>query len=345
MDPTRKGSKLNINHIADLAQVSKGTVSKVLNGQKGVGEATRERVLKLVKELNYHQDASARALALQRTGILGFLIPHAAPSSLAAFFWTSVLAGITHEAAALGYNVMVLTPQREGELHDTLMQALNRGVVDGFIIGSELLDKELFSTLVLQKVPFVLLGQHSEFSHYCVDDDNDQGVRALVRHMIGRGYRRIGALLGPKQYFYVRERKDAYVGELRDHGIAWSAVGFSEYLTKDTIDVTCRLLDEHPDMDALFVASGDEFFLDAMKALRLRGKRFPEFGIAVYDDYPFLDYLSPPVTAVRQPLQESGRRAVGMLVRLIGGEAPEEKLVRLQNELIVRESCGERGPA
>jgi DNA-binding LacI/PurR family transcriptional regulator len=341
MDSSRKNPKLNISQIAELAQVSKGTVSKVLNGQKGVGEQTRERIQKLVKELNYHQDASARALALQRTGIIGFLIPHAAPSSLAAFFWTSVLAGISHQAAAMGYNVLVLTPQREGDLQGTLMQALHRGVADGFIIGSELLDKELFSTLILQKVPFVLLGQNPEFSHFCIDDDNHQGVRDLLNHMIARGYKKIGALFGPEAYSYVRERRDAYLDTLRESGITWTAEGYSEYLTQDTVEATNRLMEEHPDMDALFVGSGDEFFLDALQTLRRRGKRFPEFGIAVYDDYPFLNYLTPPVTAVRQPLQESGKRALEMLVQIIKGDPPLQKLVRLQNEIIARESCGE----
>lgn len=341
MDAARKGPKLNITHIAELAQVSKGTVSKVLNGQKGVGGPTRERILKLVKELDYHQDASARALALQRTEILGFLIPHEAPFTLSGFFWASVLAGISHQAAALGYNVMILTPQREGELHDVMTQALRRGLVDGFIIGSELLDKELFSTLILQKIPFVLLGQNPEFTHYCIDDDSPQGVRVLLEHMIARGYRRIGALFGPPEYSYVRERHGAYLETLRAHGIEWKAVGFSEYLSAKTMAATRNLLDEHPDMDALFVGSGDEFFLDAMNALRQKGKRLPGFGLSVYDDYPFLDYLTPRITAVRQPLQEMGKRAVDMLVRLVNGNPPAEALVRLQNELIVRESCGE----
>ena len=83
--------KLNINHIAEMAQVSKGTVSKALNGRSRISDATRQRILKLVNELGYQQDATARALALQKTGIIGFLIPHEAAFTQSGNYWKKAI--------------------------------------------------------------------------------------------------------------------------------------------------------------------------------------------------------------------------------------------------------------
>lgn len=336
--------KLTINQIAELAQVSKGTVSKVLNGHKGISLATRERILKLIKQLDYHPDASARALALQKTGVIGFLIPHEAANSLNGHFWTAVLSGISQQATQDGYNLMVLTTPREGDVRGVLNQLLKRSSVDGLIIGSDLLDKESLSTLVLNKVPFVLLGKNPDFQHYCVDIDSLQGTSELVTHMARQGYRKIGALFGPGNYPYVKERHRGYLEALKAEGLSWSAVAFTDYESSAIRRHLADLLDRHPDMDALCLASGGDFLYDAYPLLRQRSLVLPRFGLGVFDDYPFLELLTPRVTAVRQPLFEAGQQAVNLLGALIKGQAPEEFVVPLRPSLVVRESCGELTP-
>lgn len=333
--------KLTINQIAELAQVSKGTVSKVINGHKGISAATRERILKLIKQLDYHPDASARALALQKTGVIGLLIPHEASLSLTGHYWAVVLSGISQELAAQGQNLMVLTTPKEGDIRGALNQLLKRSTVDGLIIGSELLDKESLSTLVLHKIPFVLLGRNPEFQHYCIDIDSHHGTRSLVDHMIGQGFRKIGGLFGPGSYPYTRERAAGYRQTLQDHNLAWSAEAYCEYRPDSVRQAVTELLDRHPDLDALYLASGGDFLLETLKVLRERGRTLPQFGVGVFDDYPFFDVLNPRVTAVRQPLFRSGQEAVRLLRRLVQDDPPDQFLVQLPTELIVRESCGE----
>lgn len=336
--------KLTINQIAELAQVSKGTVSKVINGHKGISASTRERILKLIKQLDYHPDASARALALQKTGVIGFLIPHEAATSLNGHFWTIVLSGISQQAAQLGYNVMILTTPREGDIQGALNLILKRSTVDGLIIGSELLDKESLSTLVLNKIPFVLLGQNPDFQHYCVDVDSHQGTTAMINHMVTQGYRRIGALFGPGYYPYIKERYHGYVQALEAHGISWSAVAYSEYDSSTIRSNLIALLEAHPDMDALYLASGGDFLFDVFKVLRERRVRVPEFGLGVFDDYPFMELITPRITAVRQPLFLAGQQAVTLLQNLIQDTPPDQRMVQLSTELIVRDSCRELTP-
>lgn len=333
--------KLTINQIADLAQVSKGTVSKVLNGHKGISAATRDRILKLMKQLDYHPDASARALALQKTGVLGFFIPHEASAALGGPYWASVLSGISQEAARLGYSLMVLTTPREGEIRTVLNQLLKRSTVDGLIIGSELLDKEGLSALVLHRIPFVLLGKNPDFQHWCVHIDGVEGTRNLVNHMVRQGYRKIGALFGPARYPYVKERFQAYQVAVADNGLTWTASGFSAYDSPSIRSGLTALLAAHPDMDALYLASGGDFLLDACQVLKDRGLTLPGFGLGVFDDYPFLELLTPAITALRQPLFLAGQKAVTLLQCLIQGSPPDQFIVQLPTTLVVRESCGE----
>ncbi len=333
--------KLTINQIAELAQVSKGTVSKVLNGHKGISAATRERVLKLVKQLDYHPDSSARALALQKTGVIGFLIPHEAEASLSGQYWSNILAGISHQAAHEGYSLMVLTTAREGDIEGALRQILKRSSVDGLIIGSELLDKKSLSTLVADQLPFVLLGQNPEFSHHSVDVDNRQGTSLMVDHMVAQGYRRIGALFGPREYPYVQERTRGYRETLARHGLVWTAEEHSDYRSPSIHAALNNLLDRAPDMDSLFLASGGDFMFDTFHVLKDRGLTMPEFGLGVFDDYSFLDILTPRITAIAQPLTLAGETAVDLLLRLIR-ETPEgNQIIQLPTTLVARESCGE----
>jgi len=336
--------KLTINQIAELAQVSKGTVSKVLNGHKGISAATRERILKLIQQLDYHPDSSARALALQKTGVFGFLIPHQAATSLTGHYWTMALSGISQRATELGYNVMILTTPREGDIQGALNQILKRSSVDGLIIGSELVDKESLSTLVLHKIPFVLLGQNPDFQHWCVDIDSLQGTQLLIDHMARQGYKKIGALFGPTHYPYVQERHEGYLRSLESNGLKWSALAFSGYSAPSIRQNLESLLHAHPDMDALYLASGGDFLFEAYKILKERARSIPEFGLGAFDDYPFFELFTPPITAVRQPVFESGQEAVGLLQQLIQGSPPDKFLVQLKTTLVVRESCGEAIP-
>jgi len=300
--------------------------------------------LALAKELDYHPDSSARALALQRTRVLGFLIPHEAATSLTGHYWTIVLSGITQRATELGYGVLVLTTPREGDIEGALHQVLKRSSVDGLIIGSELVEPQSLETLVQRKIPFVLLGQNPNFPHWCIDIDSLDGTEQLIRHMVGQGYSRIGALFGPRHYPYVEARRRGYHNALASRGVTWAAEGSSSYDSASIRRNLTHLLDENPGMDALYLASGGDFLFDAHAVLKERGLTIPKFGLGVFDDYPFLELLTPRVTAVHQPLFAMGQEATSLLLTLLNDSPPDQYLVQLTTSLVVRESCGETTP-
>jgi DNA-binding LacI/PurR family transcriptional regulator len=314
--------KLTINEIAELAQVSKGTVSKALNGRKGVGEEKRRLIVKIAEQLEYHPNASARALASKRSLAIGLLLPQEAGVMMSGDYWSSVIAAVAEEARIRGYDLVVLSPG-PGDGSSPVGSILRRRNVDGLILSAENLDPKAVSDLALAELPFVLLGRSPGLRHYSIDVDNEAASRKIVGHLVSQGRRRIACLAGPSERHYVSERVEGYKAALREAGIAWSAVEHSTYAAEETEAAIARLLAEHPDMDALFITAGGDFILDAVDALKNADFDLSDFGMSVFDDYRFFDYLGMPISRMRQPLREIGIKAASLLFELIDGKVPE----------------------
>jgi LacI family transcriptional regulator len=333
--------KLTIKEIAEMAKVSKGTVSKALNGQPGVGPGTRERIMKLIRSLNYEPSSTAQALAFKKTGNIGVIIPHEAGFSLSGAYWSTMITSIAQRAMQFEYNLLLLTSKREGDIESAYSKALKKRSVDGLIIGSELLDKKSITALLVHEMPFVLIGRNPELSHYYVDVDNERGAYEMTCHIAEQGFTRIGLLTGPAEYHYSRERISGFRTALRERGLPDGFIAHSGYISEDTSRQT-RSLIERNRLDALFVGAGGDFMLDALRACSELGLEPPSFGLAVFDDYAFLDYMKPGITAVRQPIWELGTAAVRMLFETFQTGRPEQEQIVFPTSLVIRESCGER---
>lgn len=328
--------RLNIQEIAKIAGVSKSTVSKVINGQQGVGAERRQQILQLIETLGFYPDASARALAQNRRGILGLLIPHASDTVLGGYFWNSLLASVSRYAAEKGFAVRILTPDREGDIQGVLDPVLKSHNLDGLVIGADLVDKITLSSLIVEKIPFVLFGQNPEFSHYCVDVDNIGGATVLVQHMVSQGCRKIAAFTGPRNYPSVGERLLGYHQALDQAGIAWKADAFSPYSSALVKAELKSLVQAHPDLDGLFLAAGGEFLFDCLEVLSTLDVDYHHLTLTVFDDYPFLNFITPRISAIRQPFMEAGKACVRMLLALVEGQSLDQDRVFLSPQLILR---------
>jgi DNA-binding LacI/PurR family transcriptional regulator len=329
--------KLTINEIAELSQVSKSTVSKALNGKKGVSEEKRERIVKIAEQLDYHPNASARALASNRSLAIGLMLPCHAGSLMSGAYWSTMVATIAEEASLRGYSLLVLSPSPEvGDYGAFVESFVKRRNVDGLIVSAERLDPKIVSTLALAELPFVIIGSSPGVRHYSIDVDNEAASRKVVAHLVAKGRRRIACLAGPAGLPYVIERIEGYRSALREAGLSWSAVEHSAYDPEDAKAAIERLLEGHPDADALFFTAGGDFVLDAIDALGRLKFDLSEFGLSVFDDYRFFDRLGLPVSRLRQPLREIGLKAASLLFELIGGGVPERKEWILETQAILR---------
>jgi LacI family transcriptional regulator len=335
---------LTIKDIAAMAGVSQGTVSKVLNEAPGVGAETRSRVLKLIQDLDYYPNASAQSLVARKTGSIGVIIPHTGSYSMSSAYWPILLTAITAGAAARNLNVLLSTARSEEDV-DSAYQSILRGRrVDGLIVGAEQFRQKHLVELLFKGFPFVMVGKSPFVSHWHVDVDNAGGARSMTNHLIRLGHRRIAILAGPENYPSVPERVEGYRSAMGEAGLE-PRVHHTAYHTGAAAHCIRQLMSVEPRVDALFVAAGD-LTPAALTATSELGLVVPtDLALVAFDDHPYYEYFSPPITAVSQPIQDLGQAAFDLLFALMDGETPERRECILPTRLVIRSSCGSRRPS
>jgi DNA-binding LacI/PurR family transcriptional regulator len=330
---------MTIKDIAEMAHVSKGTVSRVINGVTGVGEETRRRVSKLIESLDFHPDASARGLAARRTNTMGFVIPHTGKYTLTSTFWPAFLTVITQEAAARGINVLLSTASSEDDVDSAFRSILRGRRIDGAVIGAEQFGQKQLAELLLKNLPFVMVGKSPHGSSYYVDVDNALGARMAGEHFISHGHSRVAILAGPDSLPYVHDRVRGIVDVYREQGLPDPVVVHCPYDTSDAMRCAQEVLVSLPSVTGIFVAAGD-LVIGTLKACAELGRSVPgDVSIVSFDDHPFFAHLSAGITAVAQPIDEIGAEAVKMLFELMAGREPERSFVIVPPRLVQRGSC------
>jgi len=330
---------VTINDVAEMAHVSKGTVSRVINGVPGVGEETRRRVLKLIESLDFHPNASARGLAARKTNTMGFVIPHTGKYTLTSTFWPMFLTIITQEAAARGINVLLSTARAEDDVDSAFRSILRGRRIDGAIIGAEQFGERQLAELLLKSFPFVMMGRSSQMSSYYVDVDNALGARMAAEHLADAGHSNIAVLAGPDWLPYVHDRIKGITDVYRERGLPDPLVVHCNYDTNEATRCVQGVLLSQPAVTAIFVAAGD-LVVGTLKACAELKMNVPnDVSLISFDDHPFFAHLSPGITAVAQPIEELGAAAVQMLFELMAGREPERKAVVIAPRLVVRGSC------
>jgi DNA-binding LacI/PurR family transcriptional regulator len=334
---------MTIKDIAEMAHVSKGTVSRVMNGAPGVGDETRHRVLKLIQSLDFHPNASARGLAARRTNTLGFVIPHTGRYSMTSMFWPVLQTSIVEQAAARGINVLLSTARSEDDIDSAFRSILKGRRIDGAIIGAEQFGEKQLAELLLKSLPFVTIGRSSSMGMYSVDVDNESGAYLAVEHLITAGHRSIAMLAGPERHLYMQDRVRGFTRAMADHGLSPVAVSSSAYRAEDAFQHALGLLTANRGLTALFVAAGD-LVIGTMKACAALDLSIPrDLSLVSFDDHPFFEQLTPAVTVVAQPVAEMGAIAVDTLLLLMDGTAPRTARAVLPPTLVARESSGPPG--
>jgi LacI family transcriptional regulator len=323
--------------IADVARqagVSIATVSRVINRTAPVAPATEARVHAAIADLNYRPSPAARRLAGGKTHVLGFLT-----TDISTPFFTPILRGIEAGAREAGFGLLIYCT--EGQPSPRPMGPHN---TDGLLVFASSLTDEELGRLHEAGFPMVLLHQSPPrgLNIPYITFENKAGARRLVDHLIEmHGYRRVAFLRGPEDQEDSYWRELGYRESLEAHGISLdpeliATGGFDKEQAQIAAE---RWLAEGIEIDAIF-AGDDESAIGVITALLRNGKRVPQdIAVAGFDDVHLADYLMPPLTTVRAPVEQAGREAVRQVVQLIDtGEADE--VVLLPTELVIRHSCG-----
>ena len=323
-----------IADVAQRAEVSIATVSRVVNGSTPVNPETAKRVRDAIQELNYVPSPAARTLANRRTNTIGLLLPE-----ISGEFLQHLLRGIEAAVRDAGFDLLIHSTQ---DSHRN--RPLGEHNTDGILVFPESVDESELRRLHDIGFPVVLLHQAPPdgIKFPMVTVENRSGAEMLVNHLIEKhGRRRIAFLRGPEGHVDSLWRERGYRSALESHNIAFTASligygGFDETTARETIQ--SWLLDGL-DFDAVF-AGDDDSASGVISALKKAGKRVPEdVAVVGFDDVPFARFINPPLTTIRAPIEDVGREAVGLLVKCIR-QKHCEPTIQLPTELVIRQSCG-----
>jgi LacI family transcriptional regulator len=295
----------------------------------------------VIEETGYHPDPAARALASQRSGIIGLVVPRSYQFLFMDPYYPRLMQGITQACNAHDYILSLFLFHTEPEEKKLAPRLLRNQMVDGIIVSALPVDDPLADQLKKYNVPFVMVGRPANLSNVSfVDVDNVAGAHSAVSHLIRLGYKRVGTITGPLNTMVGQDRRQGYLDALNERGLNVDdrliiEGDFTEaggYLAME------RLLSHQP--EAVFVAS-DTMALGALRALRAAGLAVPHhLAIVGYDDLPLAPIADPPLTTVRQPIRRLGAQAVENLIDIFkNGPEPPRQIVT-STELIVRASCG-----
>lgn len=343
--------------IANLAGVSRSTVSRVVNNYSNVPPETRQKVLKVIEEHKYVPNISARALAGKGTDTLGLFIVSVAdrdnPNRIQQnnYFATFVDA-VLDVANTMGYYVLIHTIYKDSD-YSKIRQAIMQNRIDGGIIVGTESSVDFADDLCTADSPFVLVDCDLEElssnkrrkSHLAVVNAMDyEGTESAVNYLIGLGHTEIGILLGRMNTYSGRQRYLACRNVLREKGIALHEdfVLKGEFLKKAAYYEVKRLIKLRKLPSALFCCN-DEMALAAMEAFREEGIRVPaDISIIGFDDIPMASQVQPALTSVRVPICEMGRKAVELVASAIEGKESAFSLHSFPTRLMKRESCRSR---
>ncbi len=331
-----------LKQIAQRAGVSYATVSDIIHDkwqQKGITEETKNRVLKIVRALDYKPNRIARSLVNHKTYMIGVKLP-----SLVYQYWAKVAMELEQSARKYNYHTFFSVPgDWQNESEEIIRLYEHR--VDGLVISPRISDKlaGLYTWLESKNLPFIFIGTKYTDKYYAVLDDNVSQAELAVSHLISLGHEKIAHICGSLSSVTGLDRKKGYEQALASAGIVTPKQYVIEghFNIDDAHQAMRHLLDLGNIPSAVYCAN-DLMAIGAIKAIEQSGLNVPE-DIAVVghgDDIPFESFHRIPLTTIRQPIKKITEMAIKMLIDIIEGKNPEQKIVEIPGELIVRESCG-----
>jgi DNA-binding LacI/PurR family transcriptional regulator len=325
-----------MDDVARVAGVSRGTVSRVLNGGHNVSPPALEAVRKAIRKTGYVVNQHARSLVTQRSDSVAFILSEPQERLFEDPNFNILLRGCT-QALAEHDITLLLTVAGTQEDRKRVSRYVTAGHVDGALLISTHTGSPLLAELTGQGLPYVVCGRplgHERGVSYVAADDRD-GARQMVSYLRSRGRQRIATITGPLDTPGGVDRLAGYrdvLGEVDDRFVV-----SADYYSRAAGDAAMeQLLRQAPELDAVFVAS-DLMAAGAVAALQRAGRRVPaDVAVGGFDDSEMATATTPQLTTIHHPLQRISNEMVRLLLGRIAGDTPSAVL--LPTELVVRES-------
>lgn len=334
---------VSLKSVARLAGVSVATVSRVLNGEDTVKEDTRLLVQKAIKQTGYRPNRVAQRLRATRRSrkLIGLLIP-----DIQNPFYVDVIQGIEEYAYAHDSAVVIGNFSQDQKKEKLYIDILRSESVDGFIAAPTNGTDQYVEDLVRDGFVVVCIDRNLvNLDVDVVKVDNERGAFRATEHLISLGHRRIAHITGNPSIPTTQERIAGYTAALLKHGIEPdpSIILGKESNYVSGVELTGRLLDLETPPTAIFTAN-NLLTLGSLETIHGRGLQIPkDIAIVGFDDMYWATSLNPPLTAVRQPGREIGKRATELLFQRIADPSRPTVNLEMKTELMIRKSCGFKG--
>ena len=333
--------KHTINDIARLANVSKKTVSRVINESPFVREETRARITEIIKRVGFTPDPQARALAFRRSFLIGLIYDN--PN---APYVINIQEGALNALRSKGYELVVHPCDRNAaEFEPEIRQLISRQKLDGVILLPPVSEiSALSETLRRLACPYVrIISAALDAPENLVLSRDKESSAEVAEHLARLGHTRIAMISGPESYRSSRERLAGFSQALAERGLTLSPQYIAEggYTFESGAACAEHLLSMNPRPTAIF-AGNDETAAGVYRTAYLRGLKIPDdLTVVGFDDSPLASRLCPSLTTMRQPIRDMGRLAAEKLIAKIANlPGPSAAATTVFPHLVVRESSG-----
>lgn len=333
-----KNQSVTIKHIAAALNISISTVSRALHDAYDVSPETRQKVLALAEQLDYHPNPFAVSLVKHETKIIGVLLPE-----IATPYFSTVVKGIQDVAYNAGYNVMFFISDESLEREKLILKKLSLNSLDGLLVSVsiETQTSDHFQKLMEKGLPVVFFDRVlKDISTSKVVQDDYKGAFNATLHLIQQGYKRIAHLAGPKHLDNAQKRAQGYIDALKENNmeVKKNLLLYSGFSQEDGLRDMSKLLGLKPLPDAVF-AVNDRKAIGAMIALRRYGYKVPEhIGIVSFGNTPISEVVTPTLSTVEQAAYEIGAKSCQLLFGHIKTPDIEPQTVVMPSKLVIRES-------
>jgi DNA-binding LacI/PurR family transcriptional regulator len=326
----------SMKDVAKLSGVSESTVSRVINQNIPVDEATRLRVEEAIGKLNYKPNLLAKGLRIKSSRIIGLVVPEIVHHTFSSF-----IQFIEESTLARGYALIVGNHKDDPEIEESFIDGLIRRHVDGIIFSRVSDESRVMKIISRSQVPVVVIDRAAEKEELAsvVLDNRKAGILA-GEHLVGLGHTRIGCIAGPLKIPLCRERLAGLREVLDRHGqsIPEDAVIEGDFKFESGIQAAEEILLNHPEITAIW-AQNDLMAVGALKFLTNTGRTVPrDISLMGMDDIGLARMISPALSTISQPFEEICEKAVELLLSQKNGNGSSARKIVMDPGVVVRES-------
>jgi DNA-binding LacI/PurR family transcriptional regulator len=340
-------TKVTLEKVARLAGVSRATASRALTGNPRVSGEARRAVERAAQKLGYVPNQAGRALATGRSDAVALVIFESTTFLFGDPFFARLVRGIDDALAEHRRQLVLLTPHSGSDL-DRLERYLAAGHSEGVLMVSLHGSDPLPSRIAARGIPVVFGGRPPEPERFSfVDVDNVGGAIAAVSHLASGGRETVATITGPQDMPAGYDRRIGWrlALEAADLPAPDDLVEAADFTRDGGARAMRALLARRPGLDGVFVAN-DLMASGALQVLAESGRQIPDdVAVVGFDDHPLCEMTSPPLSSVRQPVEEMGREMARLLLDVVGSPRPARRQVLLSTELQVRVSSAPRAAA